>query len=90
MIIRDDLKLPREKGKALLAMVACGGSISAPFETSELLVRLQRAGRMYRWLACTLQPDVYEEASLTKGFAEAPCFCVLVERSGRLHLLLLG
>ena len=52
VIIRDDLKLPKEQGKALLAKVACGGSIPPPFETRELLLKLQRAGRMS--LACML------------------------------------
>jgi hypothetical protein len=77
IIIRDDLKLPKEKGKVLLAKVACGGSIAPSFETCELLLRVQRAGRMFRWLACSIQPEVYEEAAQTKGFAEASCFAYL-------------
>jgi hypothetical protein len=77
VIIRDDLKLPKEQGKTLLAKVACGGSIPPPFETNELLLKLQRAGRMFRWIACSLQPEVYAEAAQTKGFAEASCFAYL-------------
>ena len=76
-IIRDDLQLPKEKGKVLLAKVACGGSIAPPFETCDLLLKVQRAGRMFRWLACSIQPEVYAEAALTKGFAEASCFAYL-------------
>jgi hypothetical protein len=77
LIIRDDLKLPKEQGKKLLVKVACGGSLPVPFETNEMLLRLQRAGRMFRWIACSLQPEVYTEAIQTKGYAEASCFAYL-------------
>ena len=77
VIIRDDLKLPKEQGKKLLVKVACGGSIPVAFEANEMLLRLQRAGRMFRWIACSLQPEVYTEAVQTKGFAEASCFAYL-------------
>ena len=71
-ICRDELKVIASEGKELLFNAFCGASIAT--DAAPILLRVQEAGRFYRWLAISImekefvtllqEPEIWAEASV--------------------------
>lgn len=75
-VITDELKTTANHGKHILTSVLNGGAPPAGYEGNAFLMRLSRASKFLRWMACSVAPGVYSlcQADAERTFPEASTF----------------
>ena len=71
-----ELKTTADSGKNILTSVLNGGALPAGYEGNAFLMKLSRASKFLRWMACSVAPGVYSlcQADPDRNFPEASTF----------------
>jgi len=75
-VCEHELRCSVKAGKPLLNATLNGKGLHPPLDANAFLVRLSKAARYLRWLACSMLPEVYQDycQDASRRFPEASTF----------------